>query len=830
LQNRIRLSRKANEELYAAQVGTDDLGPFSSVPPRNKLEGAGEGTFPAQGYYTSQMSQAEIDALLAKTGPLTPEELVLKTDLLLGRIRPQLYDVAKPKYTQAEIDAIFAKTDLTPEEQAIKADMMSRGHGQPPKVLPGWSAPVEPAAPPLNPVVPEWLRGYVDLRPGAPGSAGDSSMSGGTDIIPGRPQDPDRTAVFDDPDLPSETLILEPFIPPPAGLLDMPFDLRRLIEGDPLPVTFWRTGTPYGLGVREPRPFQVVPTPAASALPDAPPATPPRAAVVQDEVQAPVSGLDSDTTIVGGPRVGTIVHFVPEQVVGRAPQVPPAWVPFVVKMFPIGCRFLPDATPDCSVPTYVFVLQYPPGSASAIGTVLPATPGYVFGEGDESRTVQVADPYLGSRGSWGQPYDDQWALKQIGLGSAAASGKAGAAVTVAVIDTGVAWNHKDFGPGNLWINPGERPANGRDDDGNGYVDDIVGWNFVDRNNLPWDFNGHGTLVAGIIAAERDKGIGIAGVNPRARVMVLKAMDERGRGSASTIAEAIVYAASNGARVINLSVGGRRLTRTEYLAIEFAHSRGAVVVVAAGNEGIDLDDYGPGGVPRALTVTATDTADRRVKESNFGADIDLAAPGVDVLGPRAIGTDLLAAAGARNYRRGDNAVGPDAGYMRATGTSFAAPLVAGAASLLFAANPSLSAAQVERMLLHSARDIEAPGVDHLSGYGRLDATAAMAADPAFFVDSAIARVEVAQSSSGPVARLIGVADADRYAGAKIEIGAGEHPSSWKPVAGGPARPVRDGVLAEIPAAAFQGSSVWTLRVVTSHANGRAREARYLLRLN
>jgi subtilisin family serine protease len=202
----------------------------------------------------------------------------------------------------------------------------------------------------------------------------------------------------------------------------------------------------------------------------------------------------------------------------------------------------------------------------------------------------------------------------------------------------------------------------------------------------------------------------------------------------------------------------------------------------------------------------------------------------VLGPRAIGTDLLTAARARNYRRGANVVGADAGYIRASGTSFAAPLVAGAASLLLAVNPALGPAEVERMLLHSARDIEAPGVDHLTGYGRLDAAAALAADPAFYVEAAIDRVEVASTARGPVARLVGTADAEKFAGARIEIGAGEAPSGWKAVEGGPARPVRHGVIGEIPAAAFQGSAVWTLRVTASHANGRTREARYLLRLN
>lgn len=772
------LSPDARRRYFEEDIGTDEVGPFSTVPPLSNLEGAGEGTFPAPGHYTADMSRAEIDALISKPGPLTAEETALKADLLL------------------------------------------RGFGLEREAVPGWNAPAQPAPEPLNPF-------GIDSSVGTQ-TFGDTSMSGATEVIPGRPRNPNRTALLDEPDLPPETLILDPFIPPAAGLLDFPLDLDRLLQGDMLPINIWTGGTPRALGVREPRPFTVVP-PTAGTLAEAP-AAPAAIAAAPNAAPSMLDDLDGDT-LVGGPRGGTIVHVIPEAAPSGAPAAPSPWVPFVVKMFPIGCRYLAGGPPSCESPTYVFVLQYPQSQAGTIAGSLRQTPGVVYVEGDAMRRVQAADPYLASRGSWGQSYDDQWALKQIGMaaGPAATAPASGAPVTVAVIDTGVAWNHVDLGPDQLWVNPREAAANGKDDDANGYVDDVVGWNFIDRNNLPWDFNGHGTLVAGIIASSRDNGAGIAGVNPGARIMVLKAMDEKGRGPASAVAEAIVYAASNGARVINLSAGGRMLTRTEYLAIEFAWSRGAVVVVAAGNEGIDLTDYGPGGLPRALTVTATDTADRRVAESNFGANIDLAAPGVDVLGPRAIGTDLLVSARARNYHRGANVVGPDAGYIRATGTSFAAPLVAGTASLLLAANPALSPLQVERMLLHSARDIEAPGVDHLTGYGRLDATAALAADPAFFVEANIARVAAAMAGQEQVLEVFGTADADRLQGARLEYAAGENPGAWKRAGAELRAPLRDALLGRIPASELRTAPVWTLRIVAMHANGRERESRFRLAL-
>ncbi|MGQ0836075.1 MAG: S8 family serine peptidase [Gammaproteobacteria bacterium] len=775
---RIILSRAGRQRLYEEGFGADEIGPFSTVPPRSSGEGAGEGTFPEPGYYTSQMTQAEIDALLAKTSPLTPEEIALKADLLL------------------------------------------RGYGLTPDVVPGWTAPVDTPVNAFNPFAEFGPGGAIDPNAGTVGGAADSGLSGGTEVIPNRPRNPNRTALLDEPDLPPDTIIFRPFTPPAAGLLDLPFDIGRLLQGDPLPINIWHTGEPAALRTRGPMAFEPTPTPTPTSLGD--------------------STLSGDTTVVGAP-LGTIVHVTPPTAPTRAATTTPPWVPFVIKMFPIGCRYIDGESTKCDEPTYTFVAQYPVHEATTVAEALRSTPGFVFAEGDVLRRVQAVDPYLTSRGSWGQSYDDQWALKQIGLGAASDAGAArdiamasgsGAAttpVTVAVIDTGVAWNHKDLTSGDLWVNAREIPANHKDDDGNGYVDDIVGWNFVDGNNLPWDFNGHGTLVAGIIAAGRDNGIGIAGVNPAARIMVLKAMDERGRGRASTIAEAIVYAAKHGARVINLSVGGPRLTRTEQLAIEYAWSQGVVVVVAAGNDGIDLADYGPGGLRRALTVTATDPVDRRIANSNFGGAIDLAAPGVDVLGPRALGTDLPAAMQVKGYRPGSNIVGPDAGYMRATGTSFAAPLVAGVASLLIAANPSLSAQEVERLLLQSARDIEAPGTDPLTGYGRLDAAAALAADPAFHVDTRIARAGAATVDGVQMLEVFGTADADRLRSARLEYAAGENPSAWKRAGNELRSGVRDALLGRIPASELRGAPVWTLRVVAVHANGRERESRYRLTL-
>src|SRR5690606_10808382 len=178
------------------------------------------------------------------------------------------------------------------------------------------------------------------------------------------------------------------------------------------------------------------------------------------------------------------------------------------------------------------------------------------------------------KGGWTQSYDDMWAIKRVGFTADRDSAwklvKPDAKpVTVAVIDTGVDWNHLDLSWDNIWRNTREIPDNGLDDDGNGYVDDIIGWDFFANGNKPWDHDGHGTFVAGVIAARWNNGAGLAGINPKARIMVIKAINNFGHSRASYLAEGIVYAADNGARVINLSVGGKNLTRVEQAAIDYA---------------------------------------------------------------------------------------------------------------------------------------------------------------------------------------------------------------------------------------------------------------------
>jgi subtilisin family serine protease len=249
----------------------------------------------------------------------------------------------------------------------------------------------------------------------------------------------------------------------------------------------------------------------------------------------------------------------------------------------------------------------------------------------------------------------------------------GGPITVAVIDTGVDIWHRDL-VANIWTNPGEIPRNKIDDDHNGYVDDVHGYDFVDHDGDPTDVNGHGTFVAGVLAARGNNGRGISGVAQRARIMAVRVLDDQGAGSFVTVAQGIRYAASNGARVANVSISPSTVLDGMPEAIAYARERGMLVVVIAGNDSLDLGVHrlypACSGLVNVITVAATDMRGRYAWFSNRGSCVDVAAPGTRIL----------------STRRGG-------GYKRESGTSFAAPQVAGAAVLALARRPQLTVSQL-----------------------------------------------------------------------------------------------------------------------------------------
>jgi subtilisin family serine protease len=441
--------------------------------------------------------------------------------------------------------------------------------------------------------------------------------------------------------------------------------------------------------------------------------------------------------------------------------------------------------------------------------------------------------YLSSVGSWGQKFPDQWGLAHVGFDQSPQSAwrliKSDAQpVTVAVIDTGLDWNHRNIDWQNIWFNPNEKPNNGVDDDHNGYIDDVIGYDFFERDNRPWDYDGHGTMVAGIIAGSWKDPDGMAGINPFAKLMILKAVNNFGTTRTSYLAEAITYAANNGARVINLSVGGEGDASVALQAIDYAYSKGVVIVVAAGNEGVEIKNYGIAMSDKILLVGATGLDDQRLGFSNWG-NISVAAPGLDILSLRARRTDTMLGIADAKYVPGTNYVGQDKRYYRASGTSFSAPFVSGLASLMIANDPTLTNQQVMNIIKSTARDVGTPGVDQFTGYGILDAQAALKAPKDYALLAGISRLEVVKKGNSQVVRVHGTADADMLKSSSLQVGAGDTPSAWTTIAQVQKSPGPDSVLGDIPATALRGSPLWQIRVVVNHDNGAAREARFRLNL-
>ena len=456
-------------------------------------------------------------------------------------------------------------------------------------------------------------------------------------------------------------------------------------------------------------------------------------------------------------------------------------------------------------------------------------PGLALALGDTTLAGAGAAP---AAGSWGQPYPDQWGLARSGLDGTAATQKvlldscpSPQPVVVAVVDSGIDYLHPDLPRERLWVNPQER-LNGIDDDHDGFVDDVIGWNFVDDDNNPFDDSGHGTMIAGIIAAA---GTRAPGINPHARIMALKVLNALGHGRSSAIAAGVDFATAHGARLINLSLGGSEPSALIAQAVSRALAAGVLVVMASGNEAREAVADGLPDGAGMLVVAATDTQDARAPFSNWGAAVRLAAPGVDILSLRARGSDLIALSGASAYRPGAAIVGEDGEYYRASGTSFAAAIVTGVASWMLACHPQLSGPQVARILTQSARDIGPPGLDPQTGYGLVDLRAALSADPGFFIESQINSASVVTLNGAPQLRVSGSADASRFAKAVVRAAPESYPNDWIELGGALTQPVHEGTLAQFDLRLMRGARRWLVQLSTQSDTGQSREARVLVDL-
>lgn len=285
-------------------------------------------------------------------------------------------------------------------------------------------------------------------------------------------------------------------------------------------------------------------------------------------------------------------------------------------------------------------------------------------------------------------------------------------IVVAINDSGLKWDHPELS-GRVWQNRGEIPNNGTDDDGNGFVDDIRGWDFVNSDNNPADDHGHGTNVTGILGLKSNNNLGFASIDWHCKLMPLKVLDQQNSGSNSGIIQSIYYAIENGARVINLSLGTSTNSSLMQEAVDEAADNKVIVVACMMNFN-NQTTYYPAGFSSSIAVGSTNPNDQRsspffwstTSGSNFGDHIDVVAPGNYIYG--------LSHNSNTNYGT----------YWG--GTSQATPHVAGLVALLLAQDSSRGLAQVRRLITENADDQvgrpdeDIPGWDRYHGHGRINA--------------------------------------------------------------------------------------------------------------
>ena len=311
-------------------------------------------------------------------------------------------------------------------------------------------------------------------------------------------------------------------------------------------------------------------------------------------------------------------------------------------------------------------------------------------------------------------FPDQYAHQLIQMSDAWDISTGSRDVVVAVTDTGVDVNHPDL-KDNIWMNPGEIPENGIDDDENGFIDDIHGWNFENDSNevTPegddwWDIGGHGTQVAGVIAAVGDNGIGVSGINWQCSIMVLRLSIEI---TSEEIASALDYAGANGADVLNMSFGadefgpdGDPIVKE---AIDKAFAAGILLTASAGNEDTTKPLY-PAAYYNVMAVASTNGEDIKTGHSSFGTWVDITAPGTDI-----VTTDL------------------EGEYIATAGTSFSSPYVGAVGALVMSHRPELTNVEVRAILENTTDPVYYGDIDPIQGYigtGRVNAyEALMAAD-------------------------------------------------------------------------------------------------------
>lgn len=420
---------------------------------------------------------------------------------------------------------------------------------------------------------------------------------------------------------------------------------------------------------------------------------------------------------------------------------------------------------------------------------------------------------------------EQWALSKIGAFQAWDITKGNDSVVIGVIDTGIDYLHPDL-KNKIYINKGEtgtdnngkdKRTNGIDDDGDGFIDNYMGWDFVDRqgfpfdslggdyltwDNNPMDENNHGTNIAGIIGAEVNNGIGIAGVAPNLKILNLRAFDPNGSGEEDDVAAAILYAIRMGVKVINMSFGDTQFSYVLRDVIKYAYSQNIVLVASSGNSNSSFPHY-PSGYSEVICVGNSTNEDFVSGDSNYGSTLDMVAPGYGIT------TTAL----KKPY---------DVVY----GTSASAPFVSASAGLILSLK-NFSPEEVKQVLKSTASDIASQGWDIKSGAGRLDLYKALyvLAPGKVKIDSPTADYTTKEDTL----KITGSVISPYFQEYEIEYGYGITPTKWFTVASGKYQ-VSNALLAKLALTNLPDSS-YTLRILLTESNGNKREERvnfYILR--
>lgn len=391
-------------------------------------------------------------------------------------------------------------------------------------------------------------------------------------------------------------------------------------------------------------------------------------------------------------------------------------------------------------------------------------------------------------------------------------------VWIAIVDTGVSWKHPDLAI-NVWNNTDE-VIDGTDTDGNGYIDDVRGWDFVNvtgpylpicadvdctgRDNDPMDGQGHGTHCSGIAAAVTNNSVGIAGICWNCKIMAVRAGWNTTTGSGAFLnadsSAAVIYAADNNASIISMSWGGSTISNTIWTAINYSYSQGAVLIGAAGNSNLSNKHY-PAGYDNVIAVSSTDENDERsvwgaASASNYGSWIDVAAPGSDI------------------YSTIYNTT-----YMSKGGTSMATPLVSGLAGLILSRNSSFTQEEIRTILRSTTDSIntsEYIGVGRINAYTAIQRNSTHIADLNQLLDDA--------DVEGTI-NISGTANGTSFQNYSVYYGQGEYPTAWTLI--NESTVEANGTRLTMWDASLVSDGSYTIRLLVSDTNNQTSEDRVFL---